>query len=294
MNPGLFVLSLELLFLGLLAFLFWLIIIRPLSRERARRKSPFTKVLLKSAGEGCSRKISDLNETIDTQILIVFAIFSGAVGVCFGLYMPNLHSPVFLTFLGILALSGTIFSLFKIRRLLRTRSGFQLGLEGERHTAQALQPLLAGGWELFHDLEFTDPTGRPFNIDHVLLGPAGVIAIETKTRSKDTSAKGSKSTKVRYDGQKLIYPNVIETHGLEQALANVRFLSRELTAHTGESVFVHPAISLPGWFVDQVAKDVTPAVHNPEMLRSWVAQLPPTTMTPAQRNRIRGFLAKAE
>jgi hypothetical protein len=70
-------------------------------------------------------------------------------------------------------------------------------------------------------------------------------------------------------------------------------LSRELTAHTGEPVFVRPAVSLPGWFVDQLAEDVSPAVHNPEMLRSWVAQLPPGKMDSAQRNRIRGYLAKA-
>ena len=179
-----------------------------------------------------------------------------------------------------------------MRRLLRARLDYQLGMDGERQTAQALQPLLAEGYELFHDLEFTDPTGKHFNIDHVLLGPAGVVAIETRARSKDAAGKGSQSTKVRYDGQKLIYPNVTETHGLEQALANAKFLSRELTSHTGEPVFVRPAISLPGWFVDQLAKDGSPAVHNPEMLRSWVAQLPPGMMDPAQQNRIRGYLAK--
>ena len=182
--------------------------------------------------------------------------------------------------------------MLRMRRLLRARLDYQLGMDGERQTAQALQPLLAEGYELFHDLEFTDPTGKHFNIDHVLLGPAGVVAIETRARSKDAAGKGSQSTKVRYDGQKLIYPNVTETHGLEQALANAKFLSRELTSHTGEPVFVRPAISLPGWFVDQLAKDGSPAVHNPEMLRSWVAQLPPGMMDPAQQNRIRGYLAK--
>lgn len=291
MDGILFVLVLEVLFFGLLALLFWLLVMRPISREKARRKSPFTKVLLKSAGEGCAQKIDDLNDDLDSQFSAISIIFAGVIGICLGLFSPKLNSPIPLGLLGILALSGVLFSMLRMRKLLRNRIDYQLGLDGERHTAQALQPLLADGYELFHDLEFTDPTGKRFNIDHVLLGPAGVIAIETKARSKDAAGKGSKSTKVRYDGEKLIYPSATETHSLEQVLANAKFLSRELTSHTGEPVFVRPAISLPGWFVDQLAKNVSPAVHNPEMLRSWVAQLPPGKMDPAQRNRIRGYLA---
>jgi len=49
------------------------------------------------------------------------------------------------------------------------------GAEGERATARALRPLLHDGWELINDID----TGRG-NIDHVLIGPAGVFLLESK------------------------------------------------------------------------------------------------------------------
>lgn len=50
------------------------------------------------------------------------------------------------------------------------------GAQGERATAKALRPLKRQGWIAAHDID----TGRG-NIDHLLVGPAGVFVIETKS-----------------------------------------------------------------------------------------------------------------
>jgi hypothetical protein len=54
----------------------------------------------------------------------------------------------------------------------------QVGVMAEEWTAQALRSLQRGGWHIVHDvpMEFD-------NVDHALIGPGGVLAIETKYRS---------------------------------------------------------------------------------------------------------------
>jgi hypothetical protein len=55
---------------------------------------------------------------------------------------------------------------------------WRTGSEGEKATARCLRPLLKHGWTLFNDIE-TDHG----NIDHVLVGPAGVFMLESKRLS---------------------------------------------------------------------------------------------------------------
>ena len=49
------------------------------------------------------------------------------------------------------------------------------GAEGEKATAKALRGLVRSGWTLVNDIDW----GKG-NIDHVLIGPAGVFVLETK------------------------------------------------------------------------------------------------------------------
>ena len=51
------------------------------------------------------------------------------------------------------------------------------GAAGERATARALAGVEREGWEVLADVRLP---GRAWNLDHVLLGPAGVVVVETK------------------------------------------------------------------------------------------------------------------
>jgi hypothetical protein len=53
-----------------------------------------------------------------------------------------------------------------------------VGAEGERRTARALRPLLRKGWTVAHDVQRSHE-----NFDHVLVGPPGVLLLETKVRA---------------------------------------------------------------------------------------------------------------
>jgi hypothetical protein len=69
---------------------------------------------------------------------------------------------------------------WKWRGVKAEATRIKTGLKGERSTGQLLQSeLLPAGYEVFHDCCFDG-----FNVDHVAIGPGGVFAIETKTRSK--------------------------------------------------------------------------------------------------------------
>jgi hypothetical protein len=63
----------------------------------------------------------------------------------------------------------------------RARLAWETGAEGERVVAKALTTLEVAGWRVLHDVHWP---GRPFaNLDHVLVGPGGVVVLDTKNWS---------------------------------------------------------------------------------------------------------------
>lgn len=162
-----------------------------------------------------------------------------------------------------------------IRPILDDISNYRLGLQGEQVVGQALTELLAKGYRVYHDLQFDG-----FNIDHVLVGPAGVYCIETKARSKSDKADGHK---VIYDGRTLQFPNGEESWGLEQAVQNAKFLSQWLAKSSAEKVMVHPVLVLPGWFIDRKTMGQVHVLNHKQ-----IGQILPdeVNLTPDQIQRI--------
>nr|WP_255479599.1 NERD domain-containing protein [Quadrisphaera sp. RL12-1S] len=63
------------------------------------------------------------------------------------------------------------------------------GAEGEQRTAAALEVLEADGWQLLHDVHWP---GRPkANLDHVAVGPGGVVVVDAKRWSGDITVTGA-------------------------------------------------------------------------------------------------------
>ena len=94
-----------------------------------------------------------------------------------------------------------------------------------------------------------------FNIDHIVVGPAGVFAVETKAKSKPTSEDRSADAKVTYDGRCLHFPRWKETQPLEQAKNQAVWLERWLSSATGEPTPVRPVLALPGWYITRTASE---------------------------------------
>lgn len=140
---------------------------------------------------------------------------------------------------------------FLVRRLLARVNharNLYLGHFGERVVAEALEPLKAAGHLVFHDVPAGEP-GDAFNIDHVIVGPSGVFAIETKTRRQSPRGSGFMLHEIIHDGQVLAFPWGEDRHGLDQALRQARWLQERIASETGANTPVRPLLTFPGWTI---------------------------------------------
>jgi hypothetical protein len=153
----------------------------------------------------------------------------------------------------------------RLARLSLRRRVLRLGLDGELATAEELNQLMFRGFRVYHDF----PAER-FNIDHVVIGPSGVFAVETKTRSKPTTANGERDATVAFDGRYLLFPWGPEEDCLEQAARQAAWLQKWLRQAVGESVLVQAVLALPGWYVERKGRGPI-LVFNP---RETVALFP--------------------
>ena len=77
----------------------------------------------------------------------------------------------------------------KAERLMRSADLYERGAEGEAATARALAALPAEQWTVFHDVHWP---GRKFaNVDHVVVGPAGIFVIDSKNWSGRVDVRDS-------------------------------------------------------------------------------------------------------
>ena len=151
----------------------------------------------------------------------------------------------------------------KLIRIVHKRQKYREALDGELATAQCLESVIAGGAKVFHDIQ-----ADGFNIDHVVVAPGGVFAVETKHRLKPTGTNTKDVGKVRFDGQVLQFPGWVEKKPIDQARRQADWLSKFLSKATGESVEAKPVLALPGWWVDRTGRsDVINPKNSSFMLK---------------------------
>jgi hypothetical protein len=127
------------------------------------------------------------------------------------------------------------------------------GILGERAVGQFLERLREQGYHLFHDI-----VGSNFNIDHVLIGPAGIFTVETKTRCTGDRLRIGKFEPDR--------------NPIIQAKAQASWLRQLLAESTGRTFEVQPVVLFPGWFVEQDAESRQHAwVLEPKALPAFLA-----------------------
>lgn len=84
-------------------------------------------------------------------------------------------------FLGILIVFGGI-SIVYFRGLAKKIDDLFYGLNGEKFVASQLEDLRKYGAYIISDIPMQYDNGHKFNVDHVLISPYGVFAIETKIK----------------------------------------------------------------------------------------------------------------
>ncbi|MBS0662594.1 MAG: NERD domain-containing protein [Verrucomicrobia bacterium] len=250
--------------------------------NRRRERPPVAPKLLRGPGESLRWRLQRLD---DALLLHAFGAAFLPMGVFVGGLMLALNLPAnerdpamlgaFALFILTLVFAGRwMLEKFTLRR------DCHLGLLGEKIVAEAIAPLVTEGAQIFHDV----PAGA-FNLDHVVVSPTGVYAIETKTRRAGRPLPGRKPDEIGFDGSQLVYPWGEDTFGLDQAIHRAAWLSTWLRDAAGEPVAAVPVLTFPGWNVATTAAGAEVQVVAPSAIPGLVRNRP-ASLTPAQQEHI--------
>ena len=244
--------------------IFMLFLILSQERRKQKTKTPFTSYLLRPPGESLRLRLEKLDEEVNDKLLYLVAccIFVGFGG---WVWQDSVILSVVIACVALIPFAYFARNLFVI---LNLRRDCYLGFLGERALGEELNRLLANGWSVFHDVEFSDnPGAKPFNVDHVVVGTGGLFAIETKTRRKQVKhSKQDPKNEVIYNGATLQYPWGEENYGVRDARERAEHLARWLSKNLGGQILVQPVLALPGWSVKRRAGGDLRVISGKEIL----------------------------
>lgn len=178
------------------------------------------------------------------------------------------------------ALALQLWVLWRLWAALRRARRLRHGYEAELVAGQELSNLGGFGYRVFHDVPLGE---RMEKVDHVLVGPAGVFAVETEARAR---RDGRAEREVTYDGATLCFARRRETAPLERAVALAGRVREWLAAELGEPLAVQPVVVLPGWRVRRTDVSGIP-VMAASRIRHYFGRLRPRAgMTDALIERV--------
>ena len=253
--------------LGYIAlFIFGSLVLSIWRIKRRKTRPPLETKLLRGPGETLRKRMAEYDENLPFRMLAAAAVplvVAGLAGLLIGFLAPRVGLSVWIWYgLWAFAFLGALYPTVRwvLRDLDRYRA-YRLGYFGERVVGEKLNELVAQGYAVFHDVPGQGQR-KPFNLDHVAVGPTGVALIETKTRRKGRARPGYKDHEVTYDGQQLIWPWGEDRHGLEQARWEADWLRQWIFDRTGIDMPVKPILALPGWYVHMGARKPVDVVNH--------------------------------
>jgi hypothetical protein len=252
------------------------------STARKKDRPPEKFRLLRSPGETQRRRVQKADENF------LFFFFGGAfvplmilsLLLSLATQLPKRLVLVGAAVAAVLFVASTVCTMILLLRFLNRRRNDLVGYLGERAVAEHLEALRESGYRIFHDVP-CEGRKKNFNIDHVVVGPTGVAAIEVKTRRKKKGRQGYEDYVVTYDGQQLVWPWGEDRCGFDQVVAQVDWLREFIDKRTGLRVDPKPILAFPGWFVKENSVGSF-RVANHKIIPSIVTQWRPQPLTVEQ------------
>ncbi len=228
-------------------------------------QSPLKDPPLRLPGQSLDEEISQWqNERIINYFIAASSFFMLAFMEWLGYLTHAPRQPILFSICAALAISGLVWRVIYVRRKLRP---LKLGLHGERVVGQFLEGFRSRGGRVFHDVP-----GEGFNIDHVLICPQGIFAIETKTWSLPWPA----AKVVNREGKLLKAGFTPERDPVTQVSAAARWLQDTLSRETGCRFEIRGVVAVPGWTVDTALEHGTVCVIEPKQLPDYIGRQPIT------------------
>jgi hypothetical protein len=163
------------------------------------------------------------------------------------------------------AILCTGMALIAVLRLRATARNLIRGERGELKVAEALEELRAFGYRVYHDL-----VRDKHNIDHVIVGPAGVFAIETKFRSGFGQIEFRNGEGLFVGG----FPE--EKDSLKQARDNAGDIGRMIKQDCGLNRWVKPLVVFVGdWKVKNKWQNTDARVFTTDQVGDYIRRQQP-------------------
>ncbi|WP_417474049.1 nuclease-related domain-containing protein [Luteimonas mephitis] len=236
-----FVLSLLLMIIGILAFKYW--------RRREARRSPLHgKKLANLPGQQLATRINDHGDNLLLAGIVMYLSFPAMLfaWATTRVQWETAHfgTADWLFVIGAICLFAFGMWRYAVHWDARTRA--RDGLVAEQMTGQLLNRLIGPDSIVAHDLPC-----EGFNIDHIVIAPRAVYAVETKSFRKPRGSANDSHYKVTFDGEALRFPDWRDEAPITQARRQAKWLARYLSESLGREIPVTPAIALPGWWIDR-------------------------------------------
>lgn len=254
-------------------------------KQNEGRTSPIKAPARRVAGQGVREKLDDI---VAYEALPWFV--AGCVALTFVALAWAEHAiaaaraPWTTTLAGlVLAAAGVVYVL----RAKRRAPNYRLGLDGELAVADILDDLRERGYKVLHDIP-----GERGNVDHVVIGPAGVFAIETKARSKVEGKYNS----IRVKGDRVCFTPSGNScdKAIPQAKAAAARIGSTLRERSGMQVYAQAVLVYPGWWVDTPRRDDV-WVMNPGQLVGRLRDLERSNSGAGlTRREVEGLVARLE
>jgi hypothetical protein len=141
------------------------------------------------------------------------------------------------------------------------------GAQGERKTERVLRPLERWGWTVEHDVQ----RGGRANLDHVVIGPAGVFLIETKNLAGTITVEDGVLVARQFDDPDEVYRFTTLALRVRGQAAEI---SGRIRASTGRRTWVRAVVVIWGHFPSaRIEHDNVTYIRGDE-LREWLSSLP--------------------
>ena len=230
-----------------------------------KSRSPLTSPPLRNPGQSIDEEMERIfGDEIGSHIVVIMMAVAFAAVEWLRSWLDSPYQPVAVTLIVVVAV---LYSVFRIRQHRRTLRQLKLGRDGEKAVGQYLEDLRSEGARIFHDV-----VGEGFNVDHVIISPRGIFAVETKTWSKPAGRRAV----VEVKGNTLVVDGrAPDRNPLEQVKANTDWLRATLKETTGKEFLVRGIVLFPGWWVEGRPANRSLWILNPKALRNFLDQEPP-------------------
>lgn len=233
-------------------------------------RQAFYSMRSRRAGQSLEEK---LVEYWDAAFFSFVLVGISIIGFIFLAISPKHISLLFITLL--------VYGIIGFARSLPKALSYTKGLTGEREVAFILEEINRNGGFVIHDI----PAGG-FNIDHVVISPRGVYAIETKYMTKRKSGKNELQF---HAGVLTLGGAPLKCDPVPQAEQSAKELKR-IFKSLGVDKVARPVVLVPGWFVERGERCPKGNwVLEPKAFPQWLAK-ERETMTAADAAALAGLL----